>query len=188
MTLSSRVSLIPSNMPMSVIEIPSDAVVILIGPAGAGKSTFARRHFPPEAVISPDAYREDVGGDASDQQRNGEVFERVHQVVEERAAAGLLIVIDATNTRGPGRSELAWHAHRHRRPLIAIALVLPLDVCLAQNHRRPDPVPVAVIRRQAADLRHLETDLEVEGYTAVGILHSAEDLRTLELVIGGRVA
>jgi len=188
MTRSSRDSLIPANIPMSVINVPASAVVILVGPAGAGKSTFAARHFPGESVISPDDYRKELGGEASTQHHNTEVFERVHRVLEARAEAGLLTVVDATNTRGPERTELAWHAHRHRRPLLAVVLDLPPDTCLARNASRPHPVPTRVIRKQVADLRHVETDLETEGYRAFHIFRSVAQVDSATVVIEDRMA
>jgi protein phosphatase len=173
---------------MRVVNIPTSALVILIGPAGAGKSSFASRHFPPEAIISPDVHRTELARDTADQQRNEEVFDRVHQLVEGRTAAGLLTVIDATNTRGPLRTEFTWHAHKHHRPLIAIAFDLPLDTCLAQNAGRPFPVPSRVIRQQLADLRHLETDLEMEAYDAVHRLASRAEVDAVRVVIGDGMA
>ncbi len=166
------------------LRLPSDAVVILIGAAGSGKSTFAARHFRPDSIVSADRLRADLGGQGAGQERNDDVFARVHQLVEERAAAGLLTVIDATNTRGPGRTELGWHAQRNRRPLVAIALQLPLQTCLDRNAGRPRPVPARVVRRQVADLRHLETDLETEGYAAVHIFRSGAELDRVGIAIG----
>ncbi|HEY0493197.1 MAG TPA: AAA family ATPase, partial [Candidatus Dormibacteraeota bacterium] len=97
---------------MRVIDVPPAALVMLIGPAGAGKSTFAARHFPADAIVSSDRLRQLMAGDDSSQQANDDVFGSIHQDVAERARAGLLTVIDATNTRGPERTELGWHAHR----------------------------------------------------------------------------
>ncbi len=173
---------------MSLISIPASALVILIGPAGAGKSWFASRNFPAETVISTDAHRKQVAGDPSTQRRNEQVFERVHQLVEQRTAGGLLTVIDATNTRGPLRTEFAWHGHRHHRALIAIAFDLPLETCLAQNAGRAHPVPARVLRQQFADLRHLDTDLESEGYDAVHRLHSSAEVDATRVVIGKGMA
>lgn len=168
---------------MSVINVPANAVVILVGPAGAGKSTFAGRHFPRETVISPDELRKELAGEVWSQQKNPEVFERLHRVLEERSEAGLLTVVDATNTRGPERTELAWHAHRCHRPLLAIVFDLPPQTCLARNAGRPHPVPVAVIRKQLAELRHVETDLETEGYGAFHILRSVTEVESAKVVI-----
>lgn len=168
---------------MSVINVPVTALVMLIGPAGAGKSTFALRHFPADAIISSDRLRRLLLGDESSQQGNDDIFKRIHELVVERAAAGLLTVIDATNTRGPQRTELAWHAHRHHRPLIAVVLDLPLETCLARNAGRPHPVPARVIRQQVEDLRHLETDLEIEGYLAIHCLRSAAEVEAAEVIV-----
>ncbi len=169
--------------PDGTIQIPADAVVLLIGAAGSGKSTFAARHFPPDSVISADHLRAELG-DESSQQLNDEVFARIHQLVEKRAAAGLLTVIEATNTRGPARAELGWHALHHRRPLVAIALHLPLETCLDQNGRRPYPVPPRVVRQQAADLRHLDADLETEGYAAAYVFRSGAEVDAVRIAIG----
>jgi len=168
---------------MSVINIPATALVMLIGPAGSGKSTLASKQFPADAIISSDRLRGLVAGDESSQQANDDVFERIHQLVAARAAAGLLTVIDATNTRGVQRTELAWHAHRCRRPLVAIVLDLPLETCLARNAARLHPVPARVIRQQVADLSHIASDLEIEGYLAIHSFHTTEELEFAVVVI-----
>ena len=172
----------------TTISLSSSSVVLLIGASGSGKSTFAARHFPAEAVISSDRHRGLIAGDESDQGANDVVFERMHQAVEERAAAGLLTVIDATNTRGPARSEIGWHAHRHHRPLVAIVLEVPAETCLHRNAARIRPVPNRVIRQQVADLRHLDADLELEGYEAIHVFRSEAEVDAARILIDGRTA
>ncbi len=171
-----------------MMHVTGNAVVLLIGAAGSGKSTFATRHFPAEAVISSDRHRGLIAGDELDQGVNDAVFERMHEVVEERAAAGLLTVVDATNTRGPVRSELGWHAHHHHRPLVAIVLDVPVETCLLRNAARARPVPNRVIRQQAADLRYLEADLEPEGYAAIHVFRSEAEVDAARILIDGRIA
>ena len=39
------------------IRLPPDALVLLVGISGSGKSTFAARHFRPSQVLSSDALR-----------------------------------------------------------------------------------------------------------------------------------
>ncbi|HYM84788.1 MAG TPA: AAA family ATPase, partial [Candidatus Dormibacteraeota bacterium] len=104
----------PTRPPLAsspTIVVPDPALVLLVGAAGAGKSTFAARRFAPDEVLSSDALREALTGDASDQSRNRLVFALLHREAERRMADGLLTVVDATNVE--------WHA---RRPLLAIAM------------------------------------------------------------------
>ena len=39
------------------IELPDPSLVVLIGPSGSGKSSFAARHFRPTEVLSSDVCR-----------------------------------------------------------------------------------------------------------------------------------
>jgi hypothetical protein len=49
-------------------------------------------------------------------------------------------------------------------------------------------VPARVIRRQFAELRHLDTDLESEGYDAVHRLRSRAEVDATRVVIGNELA
>jgi hypothetical protein len=42
------------DVPKILIKIPKLSLVVLIGPSGSHKTTFARRHFLPSEVLSPD--------------------------------------------------------------------------------------------------------------------------------------
>ncbi len=91
---------------VTALDVPSDALVLLIGAAGSGKSTLAARHFPPEAILSSDAYRAAVSGDAADQSATDAAFERLQADLDQRMRAGQLTVVDATNVQGWARRRL----------------------------------------------------------------------------------
>jgi len=158
------------------IGLPADALVLLIGAAGSGKSTFARRHFPDEAVVSSDRFRGLLAGDEADQRVTDVAFELLHQAVGHRLEAGFLAVVDATNTDWLSRATPLGLARRSRRPAVAIVFALPAEVCLTRNATRRRPVRPAVVRRQSANLRHIRTDLEGEGYAAIHIFGSESDI------------
>ena len=43
------------------LSLPDRCLVVLIGPAGSGKTTFARKHFRATQVLSSDAFRAMLG-------------------------------------------------------------------------------------------------------------------------------
>jgi protein phosphatase len=160
--------------PTPPISISADALVVLIGPAGSGKSTFAAGHFPTAAIVSSDAVRRArrIGGWSK---ARNDVFDEVKALVEPRLATGALTVVDATNTDWMRRSELIRSARRHGRAAVAIVFALPIDECLAQNRRRTDAVPGHTIRRQAAAIARDLDRLDLEGFSLVEVFRSSAE-------------
>jgi len=161
----------------SRIDIPAGALVVFIGAAASGKSTFAARHFATDCVVSSDRLRAEITDAPSD---DG-VFAELHRWIQARLAAGLLAVVDATNTDWMWRSALLTDAGRNGRPAVAIVFHLPLEVCLARNAARSRTVPASVIRRQVADVTRDVERLDLEGFAAVYILSSAAEVDVVGL-------
>lgn len=103
-----------------VLEIPDPALVVLVGAAGAGKTTFAARHFAPDEVLSSDALREAISGDADDQRATGPAFAALHRALARRLRDGRLTVVDATNVTAPARRALLGRAARAGIPVVAL--------------------------------------------------------------------
>ena len=87
-------------------SIPKLSLVVLIGPTGSGKSSFARKHFLPTEVVSSDACRAMVCDDQNDQAVTQDAFEVLHDVAAKRLARGRLTVVDATNVQPEARKPL----------------------------------------------------------------------------------
>jgi len=172
--VSQRIAPWPSR-----IDIPFDALVVLIGAAASGKSTFAVRHFVSDCVVSSDRLRADMADPISDDI----VFTELHRWVQARLSAGLLAVVDATNTDWMWRADLLTIARTNGRPAIAIVFDLPLDVCLSRNASRSRTVPGSIIRRQMGDVTGDVDRLDLEGFAAVHALRSVADVDALRLEI-----
>jgi predicted kinase len=166
-----------------VISIPPDALVLLIGASGSGKSSFAARHFEATVVMSSDHLRGVVAGDEGDQQATDPAFDRLHQWLDARLAAGALSVVDATNVEWMRRSALIRRARHYGRPAIAIVFNLPLELCVARNVARERTVRSAVIRRQHDELRHSLERLDLEGFSAVHVLRTEPEVEQLAVQI-----
>jgi len=159
------------------LPLPDHSLVLLIGPAGCGKSTFARKHFRPTEVVSSDACRGMVADDEADQTASKDAFELLHRIVAMRLRRGRLTVVDATNVRARERKELLALARAHRRPAVAIVFDLPPRTCQERNLRRVDRVaPREVVRVQHRRMRLSLPRLKAEGFAKVLVFCSAKDV------------
>ena len=161
--------------PPSPLSIPADALVVLMGVSGSGKSTFAARHFGPNDVLSSDALRGLIAGDESDQSATQDAFELLRIALRMRLARGRLSVVDATNVQRWARRLLLDAARRHGRPAIAIVLDVPLTTCLERNELRlVNRLPAAAIRRQHRWLVESMPMLTAEGFARIDLLRSLD--------------
>jgi protein phosphatase len=150
---------------MTTIKIPDLALVVLIGATGAGKSTFAARHFLPTEVISSDFCRGLVSDDQNDQSATTDAFDVLGFIAGKRLAAGRLTVVDATSVQPAARKPLVELARQHHVLAVAIVLDVPAEICAARNEGRPDRAFGAhVLRQQQAQLRRGLRGLRREGF------------------------
>lgn len=167
-----------------VLTLPPAALVLLVGPAGCGKTTFARRHFAPGEVLSSDAVRRWLTGDEADQSQNRATFAILHRAVAARLAAGRLTVVDATNVEAAARRPLVGLARRHGRPAVALVFAFPEPIVQERNRRRSRRVAPEVVTRHWRTLAAaLERGaLETEGFDQVVVLRDPAEVEALRVV------
>ncbi|MEV6976815.1 polynucleotide kinase-phosphatase [Kitasatospora sp. NPDC093806] len=171
------------------IPVPEGSLVLLVGTSGAGKSSFARRHFRPTEVVSSDTCRALVADDENDQSASADAFELLHFLVGKRLAAGRLTVVDATNVQAHARKRLLAIAKEHDAPTTAIVLDVPPGVCAERNRTRPDrELPPQVIPRQHRELRAALAGLPKEGFRRVHVLRGVDEVARAEPVLEPRRA
>lgn len=166
-----------------MLVLPAPSLVLLVGAAGSGKTTFAARHFDTELVLSSDRFRGFVSGDEGDQGATRTAFALLHREVERRLATGVSSVVDATNVTTFARRSLLRRAGRHGIP--AVALVFDLDplLVLTRNATRVGRiVPRAAVEQQLGDLaRSLRRDLAAEGFAVVRVFHDPAEMDRVRL-------
>jgi protein phosphatase len=162
-----------------VIDDPS--LVVLVGAAGAGKSTFAARHFAADEVLSSDRFRAIVSGEEANQAATKAAFALLHRVLSRRLAERRLTVVDATSVQPAARRALIARANAARIPTMAIVLDLPPDTVIARNAARPArTVDMAVVRHQLAGVRTAldgpSPALDREGFAQVVVLRDPAEV------------
>jgi len=149
----------------SSISIPDFALVVLIGPTGSGKSSFAQKHFLGTEIISSDYCRALVSDDETDQSCTGDAFELLNQIAGIRLRRRKLTVIDATSVQRDDRAKLVALARKYHA--LPIALVLDIDpkICHERNKDRKNrDFGIHVPRNHSRALKRGLRRLQKEGF------------------------
>jgi len=160
------------------IVIPRNSLVVLCGPAGSGKSTWAAKHFSPTQVVSSDECRALVFDDPADQSVSGHAFEVMHFIIGKRLALGRLTVADATNLERKHRKTLLNVAQRFHFNTAAIVFDIPVETCLSRIAARRRKVPQDALMNQHRLLTETLRTIDKEGFTHVYVLDEDAESNT----------
>ncbi len=162
------------------IDLPRLSLVVLVGVSGAGKSTFARRHFKPTEILTSDFCRALVSDDENDQSATSDAFAVLHFIAGKRLARGLLTVVDATNVQPEARKPLIDLARAHYVLPVAIVFDPAMEILEERSRTRTDrDVGGHVLRNQRSQLRRSLRDLQKEGFRHVWVLRSPEEVEAV---------
>ncbi len=130
------------------VRIPTGALVVLVGPSGGGKSTWAQRWFPPDQIVSTDRLRALVGTGEHDQRAGTDAFDVCDLVVERRLKRGLTTVVDSLALDAGRRATWIARARERTPPAPAVAFDRPAAEFRRRNRGRDDAVASKVLTSQ----------------------------------------
>jgi len=120
-----------------MMKIPLHCVVLLVGPAGCGKSTWAHNHFPAHELLSFETLQQGLCGDVISTIQPGVVWEELRRQVDTRISQGQRAVVDAPNLKARDRLEFASIAEKFGVDVFYIHFDLPLATLLERNPHIP---------------------------------------------------
>jgi protein phosphatase len=159
------------------IAIADPALVLLIGPAGAGKSTFAAAHFKPVEIVSSDHLRGLLANDPADQTASADAFRILTLMVAGRLKRRLTTVVDATSLRAQNRRRYRQLAELYRVPVVAIAFDMSPRTYHERNRDRPGRVVNDdVVAQQIDQMARTMAALPGEGYAALHVIRDGVEV------------
>ena len=166
------------------ISLPENALVVLVGITGAGKSTFADMHFKDTQVLSSDHMRDMVSDSENDMEASSDAFHVLYTIARMRLSRGLLTVIDATNTLDFARSDLLKIAAEYDAPAVALVLNVPYETCLERTFLRTDrPFGEEVVRMHSGEFQDAMKSIDQEGFDRVFVLDGVRAVKNAAIII-----
>lgn len=165
-----------------IIRVLRPSVIVLSGPAGCGKSTFAVRHFRPTHVVSSDLCRRLVCDDETDQRYHTQTFALLNFLIGQRLSINRLCVVDSTAITPGARKSLLELGRKYRVRTELFLFDIPLETCLERDRSRPHSVGPRVIEEQYRLFRQAQERVRSEGFDEIVELHD-EDLESVRFEI-----
>ena len=152
------------------ITVPRRTLLVLCGPAGSGKSTFAAQRFLATSIVSSDHCRAMICDDENNQQVNRDTFDLFYYIIQKRMYLGRFTVADSTALHADARRRLRAQSRHFGYYGCLLIFNTPPEICLAHNRLRPRSVEEQVIPYHAGLLQQTLLDAPTEGWEQVYVL------------------
>ena len=145
-------------------------MLVLVGAAGSGKSTWAAERFRIAEVVSSDALRATVGSGPADLEATADAFALLDQIVAARAKRSLTTVIDTLGLDPERRAGYRRLAREVGLPAVLVIMNTAAALCRERNRRRDRPVPAPILTDQLRKISKLLETVQDENWDRVLII------------------
>ena len=153
-----------------IIKVPRRTLLVLCGPAGSGKSTFAAQRFAATTIVSSDHCRAMICDDENNQQVNRDAFELFHFIIQKRLFMGRFTVADSTAVQLAARRKLRDLSRRIGYLGCLLIFNTSPETCTERNKIRHRLVEEQVIAYHTGLLQRTLLDAPREGWEQVHVL------------------
>jgi predicted kinase len=174
-------------------KISRQTLIVLCGPAGSGKSTFARRfverHYAQgcraTTIVSSDFCRALICDDVTNQQMNRDTFDLFYYIIQKRMLQHSLTIADSTALIPEARQRLVSMAQRQHFATCLVVFNMSLQTCIARDREanRGRVVGQQVIAHHMKQLERALQAIPHEGWGQIYVLddqHPDLDLSIVE--------
>lgn len=145
------------------------ALHVCMGISGSGKSEYAKELAKRyrAIVISSDAIRQELFGDAGKQKRAALVFQTAYERIDQALAEGRHVVFDATNLDREKRVKMLKRYEREVKH--GYLLDTPYSLCLSRNQERRREVSDRILQKM---MKNFQFPLLGEGWDELHLIHT----------------
>lgn len=175
-----------SNQPVTLAQ---RTLVVLCGPAGSGKSTFARRlvkrnqGLKTTMIVSSDQCRALVCDDEANQQVNRDTFDLFHYIIHKRMFQHRFTIADSTALHAEARRKLLEVAERHAYQTCLLIFHVSHQTCLQRDRGRQRSVGEQVIAYHAQLLEQTLLDAPNEHWGSILVLDEQEMNKSFQILL-----
>lgn len=144
-------------------------LILLIGPPGAGKTTYAKKYISQHAntvLLSSDKIRKEMWGNEAIQGDNNEIFGRMQTRTVNSLNFGYNVIYDATNMTRKDRARIIATCPKFAR-IEAHIIWAPIETCIERDYTRERTVGKEVIDRM---LKRFQMPYYDEGIDEINII------------------
>lgn len=152
---------------VSEIRLPPGCIVVLVGPSGAGKTTWAETQFAAGQVVSSDRLRLMTGASEADQRAGNDAFELLDVIVAARMKRRLTTVIDTLGFDDERRRGYVAAAHDAGMMCVAVVFDVEPAAIRRRNAASRWPLPQRVLASQRSRMRQVVAAIDEEGFDGV---------------------
>jgi predicted kinase len=118
------------------VPVGARCLIVLVGPPGSGKTTWARRNGRGAVHVSQDGLIGAVTPNGFDHAYRLVYKEAENAVAHAALEAGHTVIVDRTNRTRAHRERWLQIARRHSCPAVAVVMTTPHALCRERNAQR----------------------------------------------------
>jgi predicted kinase len=173
----------------STLVVPQRTLLVLCGPAGSGKSTFAdqlvntnkHNELKPTAIVSSDTCRGLVCDDDNNQQASRDAFDLFYFIIDKRMSHSRFTIADSTALLADTRRRILEGARRHQYFTCLLIFNISPDICLMNDQKRTRAVGKQVIDYHSGLLKQTLLAVPDEGWNQIHIINEQSAIMRLEI-------